>query len=385
MTGDDPTVHFVPDYTDENPYQDLLADALRRQGVTVRLTESGGGPFPLLRGVLKPGVPDIVHVHFLHQFLTPADVKFRRVIALGMALRTLFELVVLRLLGVSIVWTAHDLLDHERRTVRIERLAKHVFVRLLVTDVIVHCEGAKELVVDCYRLPAHLTEKMTVVPHGTFSGDYPDQISKQTARERLDLPEETFVFVFFGTIKPYKNVTTLIDTFTKLEGDTYLLIAGNPETQALEREVTAAAEGLDHVRATLEFIPENEVQLYMRASDVVVLPFRTDDRSVLTSGSVLLAMSFGRPVIAPDVGCISDYLGSSGFVYDPCATEGLEVTMRSAMGADVSAQGIRAARRAEALDWDSVATRTRAVYEHRDPYTTDSSSLIPDSPNTPEQ
>jgi glycosyltransferase involved in cell wall biosynthesis len=384
VTGDGPTVHFVPDYTDENPYQDLLADALRRDGVTVRVRESGGGPLPLLRGALKPEIPDIVHVHFLHQFLTPADVKWSRLIGLVMALRTLFELVVLRLLGVSIVWTAHDLLDHERRTVGIERLTKHVFVRLLVSDVIVHCEAAKDLVVDCYRLPTRLTETMTVVPHGTFGGDYPDRVSKRTARERLDLPGETFVFAFFGTIKPYKNVTTLVETFAKLDGGPHLLIAGNPETPALEREVTDAASGLDRVRTTLEFVPDDDVQLYMRAADVVVLPFRTDDRSVLTSGSVLLAMSFGRPVVAPDLGCISAYLGSGGFVYEPHATAGLEAAMRSAMEADVSARGACAARRAEALDWDSVATRTRAVYEHREPDSTET-SLTRDYPRTTER
>jgi glycosyltransferase involved in cell wall biosynthesis len=237
-----------------------------------------------------------------------------------------------------------------------------VFVRLLVSDVIVHCEAAKDLVVDCYRLPTRLTETMTVVPHGTFGGDYPDRVSKRTARERLDLPGETFVFAFFGTIKPYKNVTTLVETFAKLDGGPHLLIAGNPETPALEREVTDAASGLDRVRTTLEFVPDDDV----------------------TSGSVLLAMSFGRPVVAPDLGCISAYLGSGGFVYEPHATAGLEAAMRSAMEADVSARGACAARRAEALDWDSVATRTRAVYEHREPDSTET-SLTRDYPRTTER
>ena len=43
------------------------------------------------------------------------------------------------------------------------------------------------------------------------------------------------------------------------------------------------------------FVPDGEVQHYLLAADAVVLPFK----EILTSGSAMLALSFGRPVVAP--------------------------------------------------------------------------------------
>jgi len=371
-----PTVHFVPDYTDENPYQDLLADALRRKGVTVRVTGSGGGMFPLLAGVLSPGRPDVVHVHFLHQFITPEDVRFKRAVALAMGLRTLAELLVLRFLGIELVWTSHDLLAHERRAVAVERWCKHLFIRWMVTDVIVHCESAKELVIECYRLPSHLRESMTVIPHGTFGVGYPNDISKATARDRLDLPEETFVFTFFGTVKRYKNIPALVEAFESLDGDARLVIAGNPATDTLEEELLAVSAAVDGVRTVFEFVPEEEIQLYMNAADTVVLPFRADRASVLTSGSVLLAMGFGRPVIAPDVGCIGEYVGDAGIVFDPEGENELRAAMERVIDTGTEQMGKRGHERVERLSWERVAIDTLSVYDDQDQGARDSSSPI---------
>ncbi|AUV82756.1 hypothetical protein C2R22_14800 [Salinigranum rubrum] len=66
---DERSVHFLPDYTDANPYQARLAEALTDQGLHVKTSGGGGGPLPVLAAVLGDDVPDVVHVHFLHQFV----------------------------------------------------------------------------------------------------------------------------------------------------------------------------------------------------------------------------------------------------------------------------------------------------------------------------
>ena len=50
------------------------------------------------------------------------------------------------------------------------------------------------------------------------------------------------------------------------------------------------------------FIKDDEFQLFFNAADVTVLPFT----NVLNSGSLLLSMSFGSPVIAPRIGSIPE-------------------------------------------------------------------------------
>ena len=359
----DLTVHFLPDYTPTNPYQDRLADALRQRGVDVRLTGGGGSGLPILRAMWAHGLPDVLHVHFFHQFSTSAVTRFPRLVATLLAVRTLVELAVLRVLGVSLVWTAHDLVNHEQQTPQIEIASKHLLLRFLTTHIIVHCEDAVDIVTEFYGLPSRVQDRMTVVPHGTFEDDYPNTVSRSTARERLGLPEDRFVFTFFGSIRDYKNVPTLVETFAAMDTDAHLVVAGNPHTEALEREVATAAKGEERVHTTFEFVPVDGVQLYMNAADAVVLPFRNDEASMLTSGSVLLGMSFGRTVVAPDIGCIRAYLADDGgLVYDPSDPNGIERAMRAALAADTDHVGTRNRERADGLRWDRVAAATHAIY-----------------------
>jgi GT2 family glycosyltransferase len=62
-------------------------------------------------------------------------------------------------------------------------------------------------------------------------------------------------------------------------------------------------------------IPDEELQWFFNLSDTVVLPYKT----VLTSGSVLNALSFSRPVIAPEMGMLPEVItnGENGWLYDP--------------------------------------------------------------------
>jgi len=54
------------------------------------------------------------------------------------------------------------------------------------------------------------------------------------------------------------------------------------------------------IKVFLDFIPDNDIQIYMNAADIIVLPYL----DILNSGVAILAMSFGKPVIAPRTGSI---------------------------------------------------------------------------------
>ena len=47
-----------------------------------------------------------------------------------------------------------------------------------------------------------------------------------------------------------------------------------------------------------EFIPDDETEIYFKAADVLVLPYR----DIYQSGVLFLGHSFGLPVLAADVG-----------------------------------------------------------------------------------
>jgi glycosyltransferase involved in cell wall biosynthesis len=166
------------------------------------------------------------------------------------------------------------------------------------------------------------------------------------------------VLVFFGSIRAYKNVPHLIRVFRKLSrAETYLVVAGEP-TRAERTAVLAAAEGDKRVITQLRLIPAAEVQVILRSADLVVLPFR----DILNSGSALLALSFDRPVLVPDLGSmreIQQLVGDTWLrTYDGVLDENRLLT-----ALDWALHTPRAEKpQLDGLDWSSIARRTLSAY-----------------------
>jgi glycosyltransferase involved in cell wall biosynthesis len=87
---------------------------------------------------------------------------------------------------------------------------------------------------------------------------------------------------------------------------------------------------------------------------------------VLTSGAVILAMSFGRACIAPATGCIQDVLDERGaFLYDPERPGALRDAIARALGCRdrLREMGAYNLERAREWGWDRVARETAHVYD----------------------
>jgi glycosyltransferase involved in cell wall biosynthesis len=112
---------------------------------------------------------------------------------------------------------------------------------------------------------------------------------------------------------------------------------------------------------TAHFFPNEDFQLYLNAADVVVLPFL----EVLTSGSAITALSFGRPVIAPATGCLPELLvEGAGIVYESGTPGALQQAMEEFRWRDVAACGRAAYRRARSLSWEPIARQTLEAYRY---------------------
>jgi len=347
------TVIFLPDSTEYNPYQQNLADALDEDVVL------GGGDrlLPILSTVRSSGDVSVVHFHWLHPYIHRRTGP--RTVAV--LLLTVFQLIVVRLMGIPVVWTIHNVLSHESPYPRLERWFKHAFVRLgFCSHVFAHCENAADRLIEECALPECVRRQISVVPHGHYVDDYENEITREEARERLGYDESEWVFLFFGRIEPYKGVVRLVDVFRSIDDPDYrLLIAGNPSNDAIERELEGRIAGDDRIRSVLEFVPDEEIQLYMNAADVVVLPYT----EITTSGSAILVMSFGRAIIIPRLGCIPELLEEEGaLIYPPESDHGLRDALTEAKRRDLSSMGRYNARQVRRYDWATVAERTARVY-----------------------
>lgn len=356
-------VLMMPDYSSGNPYQRRLRDALEARGVSVSMTKGeciallfgGFRLLPILGALREHGRPDVLHLHWIYPFTIGKHLP----LTVCKGGQFLLEIAVARLLGIQVVWTVHNLEEHERRAPRLDRLYRHLLVRLS-GRVIVHCEAAATEIRETYHLSKGLQEKVHVVPHGHYIECYEDETTPDEARSELDIDPGTTLFLYFGRIREYKNLPELVTAFKQIDRpDAQLLIVGSPRNDELAAQITARFDPEDNVRTEFRFVPEAEIQTYMNAADVVTLPFS----ELLTSGSAMLAMSFGKPVIVPAIGCVDTLVdGDCGITYDPSDPDALRSAMERAMDIDLEAVGAANYERASSFDWGPISEQTVSLY-----------------------
>ena len=346
-------VVFLPHWPD-NPYQALLASGLERHGVRVDLIDRRAVFLP---AIWRHGRPDVVHVHAPDHFVVYRRSAAAAVIALALYVA---QLALLRLLGVRIAWTVHDLTNHERRRPRLDALSKTTTARL-AHAIIVHCDTAKQEVSLALGLDP---SRIRIVPHGHYGDSYPDHgETASAARVALDLPGDSLIFLFLGNLRRHKGLEPLIEAYTRLDRPhTRLVIAGAPFDAALGDALAARVAAHRDIELRAATVPDAVVGTYLRAADVVVCPFT----SSLTSGSLALALSFGKPVVASRLGCsVEMTTEAGGFLYDPTDPDALLTAMRAAVDARDRLDAIGRANlvRMRRVDWQTIASQTLAAYD----------------------
>ncbi|CAN5854244.1 glycosyltransferase [soil metagenome] len=362
---------ILPTYP-HNPYQRLLGAALGELGLGVSVAGTWPRRSPILGAWWAAGRPDVVHLHWIHDFLGGSRGRPTRRNVLWFD----WQLRLLRARGVRIVWTVHNLRGHEAGDDRTH--GTHDEAAASVPDardaqahrrlieqahaVILHCEHARDALVDLYRPSPAARARLHVVPHGSYVKQYAVELDPEAARRQLNLPAMGRIIAFVGAIRTYKSVDQLLDAFLRLPEagpEDRLLICGKPLPKRLGRELEAQASGDPRVILRLDRIPEAELSTVLRAADLVALPFR----DILTSGSAILALSHGRPVVAPAMGCLPETLPPDATIlFDPAAPDGLREALREAFRRDLVAMGARARTYAEGLDWGPIAARTAELY-----------------------
>lgn len=344
---------FLPDVRDKNLYQTNLAHYLstsKDSDIFICFDQN------ILSSVIK-NRPDIIHIHWPNYFMI-ADSKIMTIIK---SIRFICGLSILKLFGTKIIWTVHNITGHEIKFKSTELFFNKLLIRLC-NKLIIHCPSARTEIEKLYK-----DAPTVVIPHGNYISQYENTITKSEAREKLKLSLEDTVFLYFGQIRPYKGVIELINTFKKLDNkQVKLLIAGKPLNNDIAIDILISRQSDNRIIDILQFIPDNEVQDYMNASDIVVLPYK----DILTSGAAILAMSFGRPIIAPAIGCITDILDEKGgFLYNSInseSSEGLYDTMQNVINGNkenLANMGIHNLKLAEQFDWSKIAEMTYNTYK----------------------
>lgn len=344
---------FIPDYRDGNPYQQILSESLAKEGVNVYFGNFIG-LFSNLKLVAKFWKPDILHIHWPHPFLI-ANSKSKTLLK-----STIFicELLILKIIKIEIIWTVHNIINHENKFSTQEFFFNKLLIKLC-NKLIVHCSSAKKEVIKIYGTNE---SSIVVIPHGNYIGWYDNAITRLQARKRLKLSNKDVIFLYFGQIRPYKGVQELISAFNKLNPrQAKLLIVGKPFNDDVAADILNKSNENEKIKNIFEFIPDDELQIYMNATDVVVLPYR----NILTSGAVISAISFGKPIIAPAIGCIGDLLDENGSFLYSTTNDGLLKAMQCALDTtNLFSMGKYNLELAKQLRWNEIGKKTYFIYQN---------------------
>ena len=220
----------------------------------------------------------------------------------------------LRRRGVRVVCVVDNAIPHERRP---GDLALGRYVLGACDGLIVMSDQVRA---DVERLGVRVPVRQ--IAHPVYDGFGP-AVSRADARQRLGLPLDAPVFLFFGFIRRYKGLHVLLDAFRDVlrrVPDARLVVAG--EFYADEDALRAQAAPLgDAVRFDADYIPDDRVPLYVCAASAVVQPYV----SATQSGVAQIAFHYGRPVITTDVGGLAEIVpdGEAGLVVPPESPDAL--------------------------------------------------------------
>ena len=275
-----------------------------------------------------------------------------------------------KVLGKRIVLTLHNVNAGRRdsRDTRLNRLTLRIQYRL-ADHIFVHTEKMKRELMEDFDAQGG---QVTVIPFGINNAVPNTTLTPAGARQRLGIGDGRKTILFFGNITPYKGLEYLIAAFQRVLDrceDYRLIIAGRPDN--CERYWTmirdAIREDVQAGRILLraDFVPDDETEIYFKAADVLVLPYK----HVYQSGVLFLGYSFGLPVLAADVGSLRDEIvdGKTGFIFRPEDPADLANTIERYFASDLYADLNN--RRQEIRDyaternsWDLVGQMTMSVY-----------------------
>jgi glycosyltransferase involved in cell wall biosynthesis len=156
-------------------------------------------------------------------------------------------------------------------------------------------------------------EKVVVVPHGDYFGNYLD--NKIDIRKRYKIADNKRILLFVGMVRKYKNIEVLVNAFnkSKINKDFVLLICGSCNDEEYKDSLRKMAS--KNVIFDFSFVNNDEMYSYLEVSDLMVAPY--DKTSSLNSGTLWMAMSYKKTMILPAIGCTKDFDASKYlYIYD---------------------------------------------------------------------
>ncbi len=280
---------------EQNPYLVVTRRALEDLGAKVTMLhdlESG----ELLR---QAPMHDILHIFNIKEYRSPFSHE-ESIGQLSGFSRRFGNLWAAKRLGLKIFWTLYNEPKGGYSSEWLERTGRKMMFHQ--ADRIVCLSRATGRLFR-ERYPDLPEKKILHIPHHNFGDYYPSVVSRRQGLNHLGIQPKGRIYLCYGGIHPYKGLADIIPIFGRHPmKDHTLIIAGNPTNKHYAKNIEGLCSRYDNIHTFLRYITPDEVQYYMQSADFFVMPYK----NIVNSGSLMLALAFGKPLVAPNVGSIPE-------------------------------------------------------------------------------
>jgi len=267
----------------------------------------------------------------------------------------------IRLFGFKTVITVHDVESFSGDTSK--WLSKRIYG--IADLIIVHSETSYH---EICELAGGLSSKIALIPLGNYIDYIKSNVSKEYAREKIGLDYSGPVILFFGQIKEAKGLDILLVALSKVikaYPDVRLVIAGKVWRDNFSKynEFIDKYSLRQNVVCHIKYIPDDMMDYYYNAADIVVLPYK----KIYQSAVLIMAMSYGKAVIASDLDGMKEVItdGETGFLFSAGDSADLSAKLIDVLSSPDIIKRVEVAAKVlmmEAYSWEKIGRLTADCY-----------------------
>jgi glycosyltransferase involved in cell wall biosynthesis len=263
---------------------------------------------------------DIVHILYMDHNIVP--IYF---LSLGSRLHKIGRMVGLLFWPFFVEETAMS----QNISKRIYRALNRIFLRKLLrrkvlAALFVLSPNLQNKIIETLKLEHPDRDKIVSIPDPVLM--FSDICSRDEARNRLNLPTDANILLFFGVLSKDKGFDILLEAIQNIEKPFTLLVAGRVVDFDPSDMEKLKEHGPRHIDIVTRFghIPDEDVPYFFLSADAVVLPYRKSYLGM--SGVLQQSCGAGKPVIASDVGEIGEMVRryNLGFLVEPESVSSLK-------------------------------------------------------------
>lgn len=342
-------IFTVPAQVTTNPYLTLLYDAIRKENPTCVVQPLS---WQKLCHALLHREKVVIHIHW------ETNIYGSRFVVVSLVRGSLrfLGLVLARLCGARIVWTKHNIFSHDYLHPSIDALGR--FIMWSIANVVI--VQNRSIATMYQKQYPHV--QVVYIPHGNYIGVYgePFSDSRDALRASFGFTKKETVLLALGLVRPYKNYEQLIDAVVhnaQQGSPVKLWITGKGEPSYIET-LRQRAQNSHAVVFYAGYVKDKDMPHVLAAADYSIFAY---GESSLTSGAMMLALSYGLPVIVGDMPAAELVEnGKNGYRLDASAEVKTELAHVSELPILDKEHVIGSVSQ---CGWDEVARQTIAVYK----------------------